>query len=367
MRIFDTHAHYDSRQFNDDRDELLRHIHEENGSGNINLLAEENSDPDKNIKCEKTSERAYVGRIINVGADMKSSQTTLELAGKYDHIYAAVGVHPDSAGELIWCPEKCLPENPKDAMLAECGTGTCSSSSGAISGVNSEPDGDLEENVYKGLSEYICDENRELLRVLATKQKVIAIGEIGLDYHWDIWPREIQKQAFKWQWELAQEFNLPVIIHSRDAAEDTLNMVRDFYGALKTNNCKSDAISNTDCKELCGNNFAKEMRAVMHCYSYSPEHAEEYLKMGLMFGIGGVVTFKNAKKLKEVVDLLPLDRIMLETDCPYMAPDPFRGKRNDSGYLTYVAEKIAEIKGINVKTVYDRTWENAEQFFGITD
>ena len=144
-------------------------------------------------------------------------------------------------------------------------------------------------------------------------------------------------------------------------------MVRDFYGALKTNNCKSDAISNTDCKELCGNNFAKEMRAVMHCYSYSPEHAEEYLKMGLMFGIGGVVTFKNAKKLKEVVDLLPLDRIMLETDCPYMAPDPFRGKRNDSGYLTYVAEKIAEIKGINVKTVYDRTWENAEQFFGITD
>ena len=309
MRIFDTHAHYDSRQFNDDRDEVLRNIHDANGSVNIYLQAEENRDSDKNIKCERMSERASVGRIINVGADMESSQTTLELAGKYDYIYAAVGVHPDSAGEL----------------------------------------------------------NRELLRDLATKQKVVAIGEIGLDYHWDIWPREIQKQAFKWQWELAREYNLPVIIHSRDAAEDTLNIVKDFYRALKPNNCINDVVNINDSKELFCDNFAKEMHAVMHCYSYSPEHAEEYLKMGLMFGIGGVVTFKNAKKLKEVVDLLPLDRILLETDCPYMAPDPFRGKRNHSGYLTYVAEKIAEIKGVDVKTVYDRTWENAEKFFGILD
>jgi TatD DNase family protein len=105
----------------------------------------------------------------------------------------------------------------------------------------------------------------------------------------------------------------------------------------------------------------------MHCYSYSPEHAEEYLKMGLMIGIAGVVTFKNAKKLKEVVDLLPLDKILLETDCPYMAPDPFRGKCNNSGYLTYVAEKIAEIKGVDVKTVYDRTWDNAEEFFDLAN
>ena len=128
----------------------------------------------------------------------------------------------------------------------------------------------------------------------------------------------------------------PAIIHSRDAAEDTLKMVQGFYSDRTPGKCSS--VDN------------RHVKAVMHCYSYSVEHAEEYLKLGLMFGIGGVVTFKNAKKLKEVVDMLPLEHIMLETDCPYMAPDPFRGKRNHSGYLTYVAEKIAEIKGVDVRT-----------------
>ena len=316
MRIFDTHAHYDSRQFCEDRDELLEKIYEATGeSGGV-----------------------PVKRIINVGADMASSQTTLELSQKYDHIFAAVGVHPDSAGELIWCPEKCAKYENEiiDASAIK------DSEDNLGQEIENADDSDTEDP-YKDITEEICNRNRELLKNLAQQKKVVAIGEIGLDYHWDIWPRDIQKKAFEWQWKLAEELKLPVIIHSRDAAEDTLNMVRGFYEAKR----------NTDYLQ----------KAVMHCYSYSPEHAEEYLKMGLMFGIGGVVTFKNAKKLKEVVDLLPLDKILLETDCPYMAPDPFRGKRNNSGYLTYVAEKIAEIKGVDVKTVYDRAWGNAEEFF----
>lgn len=320
MRIFDTHAHYDSGQFEEDRDELLEKIYEATGeSGGV-----------------------PVRRTINVGADMASSQTTLELSRKYDHIFAAVGVHPDSAGELIWCPEKCAKYENEiiDASAIK------DSEDNLGQEIGNADDSDTEDP-YKDITEEICNRNRELLRNLAQQKKVVAIGEIGLDYHWDVWPRDIQKKAFEWQWKLAEELKLPVIIHSRDAAEDTLNMIRGFYETKR--------------------NTGVLQKAVMHCYSYSPEHAEEYQKMGLMFGIGGVVTFKNAKKLKEVVDLLPLDKILLETDCPYMAPDPFRGKRNNSGYLTYVAEKIAEIKGVDVKTVYDRTWDNAKEFFGLAN
>ena len=300
MKIFDTHAHYDSRAFSEDREELLPHIH--NGF---------------DVKGETVS----VGRIVNNGADMASSYRSLRIAEEHDYIYAAVGVHPDSAGELIFCPEGCEVQDDEED--------TSESASGNAG-----------ETVNRRIiSEDTCLKNREELKALTSKEKVAAIGEIGLDYHWDVWPREIQKKAFEWQWSLAEETGLPVIIHSRDAAEDTLKMVKGFYGKQTS------------------------VKAVMHCYSYSVEHAAEYLKLGLMFGIGGVVTFKNAKKLNEVVDMLPLDHILLETDCPYMAPDPFRGKRNHSGYLTYVAEKIAQIKGIDVKQVYDTTWDNACRFF----
>ena len=255
--IYDTHAHYDSQQYDEDREAVLKELGEK------------------------------VFRIINTGADMASSVVSVRMTEKYDFMRAAVGVHPDSAGELD------------------------------------------------------STENRETLEKLCDKEKVLAVGEIGLDYHWDVWPRDVQQKAFAWQWELALRKDLPIVIHSRDAAEDTLRIVKEFY--QKTGR--------------------KPLRADMHCYSYSCEHAEEYLKMGLMFGIGGVLTFKNAKKLKEVVDLLPLERILLETDAPYMAPDPFRGKRNDSAKLSLVAEKIAEIKGIPVEKVYEQTKENACSFF----
>ncbi|MBR4344443.1 MAG: TatD family hydrolase [Lachnospiraceae bacterium] len=281
VSIFDTHAHYDSRQYDGDMDEVLNRIH---GIGNE----------------ENTEGIIKVGRIINTGADTESSVKSVKIAEKYDFILAAVGVHPDSAGELIYSEDR---KEEKE----------------------------------------VCLNNREAIKKMCENPNVVAIGEIGLDYHWNVWPKDIQKEAFKLQWELALEKNLPVVIHSREAAEDTLNMIRSFYEK----------------------NDHKPLRADMHCYSYSLEHAQEYLKMGLMFGIGGVVTFKNARKLVEVVDMLPLDRILLETDAPYMAPDPFRGKRNDSGKLSLVAEKIAAIKGVSAERVYEQTWENAVRFFAL--
>ncbi|MBR6476481.1 MAG: TatD family hydrolase [Lachnospiraceae bacterium] len=331
MKIFDTHAHYDSRAFSEDREEVLSHIH--NG-------------------FDVMGETVSVGRIVNNGADMASSYRSLLLAEEHDYIYAAVGVHPDSAGELIFCPEGCEVQDDEDNASAI----VTDASKEIVSASVTADAGDMVNR--KIIPEEECRKNRDDLRVLASKDKVVAIGEIGLDYHWDVWPREIQKKAFEWQWSLAEETGLPVIIHSRDAAEDTLRMVKGFYTKLmpgKDGTVNAALTSKT----------SSSVKAVMHCYSYSVEHAAEYLKLGLMFGIGGVVTFKNAKKLNEVVDMLPLDHILLETDCPYMAPDPFRGKRNNSGYLTYVAEKIAQIKGLDVKQVYDTTWDNACRFFSM--
>ncbi len=262
--IFDTHAHYDDEAFNDDRDAVLERL-----------------------------EAAGIGRVVNCGADLASSKRSVELAGKNGFIYAAVGVHPDNAGEIV-------------------------SDSGEVLGLDE-------------------------LRKLAKDSKVVAVGEIGLDYHWNIYPAEVQKQAFIRQWELAVELGLPIEIHSRDAAEDTMTIVRGMFESEKR--------------------AGRELRADMHCFSYSPELAAEYLKMGFYLGVGGVITFKNAKKLREVVDQTPLDRILLETDCPYLAPEPHRGTRNNSSYLTSVAAAIADIKGIDPSAAERATFENALRFF----
>ena len=294
--IFDTHSHYDDGQFDEDRSEVLKKI----GEG-----------------C----------RVVNAGASLKSSRRSVELAESYDFIYAAVGVHPDDSGDLFGLTkddaERMRSAAESSADGKECGeAGTTVSDRGIFENLHIE----------RGIEE---------LRRLAQSKKVVAIGEIGLDYHWDVWPREMQKKAFIAQWELAAELKLPIEIHSRDAAEDTMMIVKEMRRKYP------------------------EIKVDMHCYSYSREHAEEYLKLGLMFGIGGVATFKNAKKLKEILEWLPMDRILLETDCPYMAPEPFRGKRNTSALLTYVAEKIAEIKGIAVEEVYRQTEANAINFFGL--
>lgn len=222
--------------------------------------------------------------IVNIGASMASSKRSVELAEKYPFVYAAVGVHPDEVGELN-------------------------------------------------------EEKFNLLREWTGHEKVKAVGEIGLDYYWDKEQHDLQKHWFMRQMELAHEVNLPMIVHSREAAKDTLDMV-------------------IAAKPL-------ELSGVIHCYSYSVEQAREYLNMGYYIGIGGVVTFKNAKKLKEVAEYTPLSQIVLETDCPYLAPTPFRGKRNDSSKLRYVAEELASIKQMSVEEVIRITNENGRKLYHI--
>ena len=212
--------------------------------------------------------------VVNVGSSLKTTQQSIALAKQYDFIYAAAGVHPEETAELN------------------------------------------EENFA-----WLCEQMKQ--------EKVVAVGEIGLDYHWDEPERKIQKVWFERQIALARQVSLPMIIHSRDAAQDTLDIMK-------------------VCK-------AEEAGGVIHCFSYGVEMAREYLNMGFYIGIGGVLTFKNAKKLKEVAKYVPLDRILLETDCPYMAPEPHRGKRNSSIYLPYVAETLATIKGVDVEEVYQTT------------
>ena len=227
---------------------------------------------------------AGVEYIVNIGASMASSERSLQLAKKYPFIYAAVGVHPDEVGEL-------------------------------------------NEEKFEKLREWSMDE------------KVKAIGEIGLDYYWDKEGHDLQKHWFLRQMELAHERNLPMIVHSREAAKDTLDMV-------------------IAAKPL-------ELSGIIHCYSYSVEQAREYLNMGYYLGIGGVLTFKNAKKLKEVAEYAPLSQIVLETDCPYLAPVPFRGKRNDSAKIIHVAEELAAIKQVSVEDVLRVTNENGRKLYGI--
>ena len=253
-KIFESHAHYDSSKFAEDREELLNSIQENE-----------------------------VGTIINVGASWKSVTSVIELVEKYPFIYAALGLHPDEVGDLN-------------------------------------------------------EERFVFLKEQCRKQKVVAIGEIGLDYYWDNESHDIQKKWFVRQLELARELDLPVIIHSRDAAEDTLKIMKEH---------------------------AQGLRGVIHCFSYSKELAEEYVKMGFHIGIGGVVTFKNGKKLKEVAEVIPLERILLETDCPYLAPEPYRGKRNSSLYIPHIAQAIADIKGITYEEVVAQTEQNGKLLFGI--
>ena len=170
--------------------------------------------------------------------------------------------------------------------------------------------------------------------------KVVAVGEIGLDYHWDVEPREVQQKWFIRQLDLARKVGLPVNIHSRDASEDTFLIIKEH---------------------------ASDLTGIIHCFSGSKELAAEYVKLGYYIGVGGVVTFKNGKKLKSVVEAIPLTSIVLETDCPYLAPEPNRGKRNESAYIQYVAEEIARLKGISVEEILTQTEINAKQVYQLGD
>lgn len=229
----------------------------------------------------RSMEAGGIGLIINAGSTVTSWDKIVKLTEEYSFIYGALGVHPDEVGEL--------------------------------------------------------DEERfARLEDLLDLDKIVAVGEIGLDYYWDKENHDTQKMWFIRQLELARKKDMPVIIHSREAAADTLAIMKQH---------------------------AMGMKAVIHCYSYSAEMAREYVKMGYYIGVGGVVTFKNAKKLKQVVEEIPLESIVLETDCPYLAPVPYRGKRNCSLYLPYVAERIAELKGITVEQVKHQTEKNSRELY----
>lgn len=223
-----------------------------------------------------------IDTVINVGASIDSCKRTIGLMDKYPFIYGAIGIHPSETWELD------------------------------------------EENI-KWVKESCCH------------KKTVAVGEIGLDYHYEEPEHSVQKKWFERQLEIAEELNLPVIIHSRDAAKDTLDI-------LKSHN-------------------AKNLGGVIHCFSYTKEIAEEYLNMDFYFGIGGVITFANARKLKEAVEYIPIGKILLETDSPYLAPEPNRGKRNSSLNIPYIAEEIARLKGLSYEEVVGVTHENAMRLF----
>lgn len=253
IMIFESHAHYDDEAFNEDRETLLASM-QENG----------------------------IGTIINVGASIASTQSTIALTQQYPFLYGAAGVHPSETAELdedklCWLEQQCR------------------------------------------------------------REKIVAVGEIGLDYHWPEPDRALQKYWFEKQLELAARVNLPLIIHSREAAKDTLDIMKAHH--------------------------TQDSRGVIHCFSYTKEIAQEYIAMGYYIGIGGVITFSNAKKLKEAAAAIPIEKILLETDCPYLAPVPNRGKRNSSLNLPYVAQEIAQIKGISREEVVSITCENAQRLF----
>lgn len=251
--IFDTHAHYDDKAFDEDRIELIKSLQEQG-----------------------------IEKVVNVGASMDSCRSTLELIKQYPFFYGALGIHPSDTGDLA------------------------------------------EEDIF-------------FIKKECANDKIVAVGEIGLDYYWDTPERAIQKKWFVCQLNLAKELSLPVIIHSRDAAADTLDIMKAEH--------------------------AEDIGGVIHCFSYETEMAREYLNMGFYIGVGGVVTFKNGRKLKEVVEYTPIERIVTETDCPYLAPVPYRGKRNCSLYIPLIVKEIAAIKNMSEEDVYRITCRNGYELY----
>lgn len=240
-------------------------------------------DRDRDRLIESLKENG-IDLVINPGADLQTSIKAVALAEKYENIYAAVGVHPHSAKEMD-------------------------------------------------------DSTVNVLKSFTNREKVIAIGEIGLDYYYDNSPRDIQRKRFIEQLNLAKEVDLPVIIHSRSAAGETFEILKEAQDG--------------------------KLEGVLHCYSGSVEMAREYIKLGFYISIAGPVTFKNARVLKEVAKEVPLDKLLIETDAPYLTPEPYRGKRNEPIYVRYVAGTIAEIKGITFEEVAKATSENTKKLFRI--
>lgn len=304
--IFDSHAHYNDASFDADREALLLSLPahgvdrvceigfdlassraavalDERFCG-TSMCAERAQEKAESDVVSDTMQRVSRGEMLKKSAADDSGMMKREKGPEALRIYAAVGIHPEEAGKA------------QESDLAA-------------------------------------------LRALAQHPRVLAIGEIGLDYYWPEPAHDVQKLWFERQIALAKELGMPIAIHSREAAQDTYDMAK----AL-------DAAKNG---------------GIVHCFSYPKEMAKRFVELGMHIGIGGVLTFKNARKLREAAEWIPLDRIVLETDCPYMAPEPKRGTRNDSSNLMYVAEKLAEIKGVDVEEVIAVTARNAEEVYRV--
>ncbi|MFY9214005.1 MAG: TatD family hydrolase [Tissierellaceae bacterium] len=253
--FIDSHVHLDDKRFDEDRDILIKSLRDND-----------------------------VELVVNIGADLETSINSVELANKYNNVFATIGVHPHSAIE-------------------------------------------------------VTEETLDKFREMAKNEKVVAIGEIGLDFYYDNSPRDDQRKWFKEQLKLAKELDLPVVIHSREATQETYDTIKEAQDG--------------------------SLRGVLHCFSGSKEVAMEYIKLDFYISLAGPVTFKNARVAKEVAAAVPLDKLLIETDCPYLAPEPNRGKRNEPKFVRYVAEKIAEIKNIPVEEVARQTRTNAKELFGI--
>ena len=258
LEIFDTHAHYDDKKFDEDRELVIKKIYE---SG--------------------------VTKCINVGCDIKTSKESIELSKKYNFIYAICGIHPSD-----------IPHN--------------------------------DEELWKTLS--------QIKEMIKQNSKVVAIGEIGFDYYWDKENKNMQEKGFIEQINLANELNLPISIHTRDAIDDTIKIIKKH----KVNN-----------------------GGVLHCCPFNKELVKHGLENGYYIAFGGTCTFKNSKNANEIIDMVPIDKILIETDSPYLSPEPFRGKRNDSSNLKYVINKIAEVKNKTSEEIAKIIYENAEKLFKI--
>lgn len=259
MSFFEQHAHYNDEKFDEDREEVIKSVY-----------------------------NFGVSKIVNAGYSVESSKQAVELAEKYNFIYATCGVSPND-----------IPEN-KDEMELQL---------------------------------------KEIRKLASSNEKVVAIGEIGLDYYWNKEKKELQKYAFVEQIKIANEMKLPIVIHTREAVDNTLNILRNVVKVVKP--------------------------GVFHCCPLNRELVKQGLELGFYISLAGVVTFKNSKNANEIIEMIPNERLLIETDSPYLSPEPNRGKRNDSRNLIYIAEKIANVKNISVEEVKKITFENAEKLYNL--
>ena len=308
--VCDTHAHYDDEAFDADRDTLL-------GEG---------------------LRKGGVEFAVNVGASMKGADASVDMAQKYEVIYAGCGIHPDDVGVFEHAGYM-----PKEKLRK--GSGLSTGSLGDTASGKVEDDSDESERLLRRHLEWArfscADEAMSHLAELCKRPKTVCVGEIGLDYHWMVEEKEAQKRWFREQMHLAYELGLPINVHSRNASQDTFDMIRENY----------------DAGQCTG--------GIIHCYSGSRELAREYVKMGYHIGIGGVITFKNSKTLKRVVEDTPVEYLVTETDCPYLAPEPNRGKRNDSRNIYFVIEKIAQLKQMDLQECANILRDNARAVYRI--